>query len=191
MESLPAHRRRLAFLLACELVGALCFAVDQRWLAVSGSYVLVLLTLAVAARTARAEPEERLVLAGFRGVATLTVVVCAFGIVLGAWPGAGALTRLALPYCTIAAILAYRTLVADGPRRAFTSALVVLLASIPLAPFVGIAWHDADNGWHDVVAIVTVGILPVLALGTLAVALVAFVPRASLPEAVARVPQTR
>ena len=181
-ERIRANRQLCAALWGCLFVlafmGVVLEAGQPASIAVIGSLIVSLLTLSLA----KFEPEEALVYPRlYRIVAGAWLAVSLGGVVLKLIPDASKTNQFFAAYFGAVSVLAYRAVVARGPRRAVNGVVISVLLWFPLVLFLftqnDAREHEPLPNWTEnatfIVLQLFVLVLPVVA----AAALVTFMPR--------------
>lgn len=181
-DRIRGNRQLCAALWGCLFVlafmGVVLEAGQPASIALVGSLIVSLLTLSLA----KFEPEEALVYPRlYRAVAGAWLAVSLGGVVLGLLPSASEASRFFAVYFGAVSFVAYRAVVARGPRRAVSGVVISILLWFPLVLFLfsqnSAREHEPPPNWTEnatfLVLQMFVLVLPVVA----AAALVAFMPR--------------
>ena len=181
-DRIRGNRQLCAALWGCLFVlafmGVVLEAGQPASIALVGSLIVSLLTLSLA----KFEPEEALVYPRmYRAVAGAWLAVSLGGVVLGLSPSASDASRFFAVYFGAVSLLAYRAVVARGPRRAVSGVVISILLWFPLVIFLATRndarEHQPVPNWTEnatfLVLQILVLVLPVVAAG----ALVTFMPR--------------
>jgi hypothetical protein len=145
---------------------------------------LIMLTSAIC----KARYDERLLLAGgYRSAAAVTCAVSLAGALLALVPNASVWTNVFAPYFALAAGLAYRAVVARGPRAALQHLVVAVIAwPLFMLPLVGCCRRVPEQPpWTELATWSLLRATVLLSALTATVALIAFRERrdGELPQA--------
>ena len=182
---------------ACALVWSLLVVLGLvSWFGAAPMAILVIWLVALptiffTSRATRDAHDERLDLSvAYRTAAAAAFAVPVGGALLAAVPGHSGLSTIFVPYFGLVAFLAYRALVARGPRRALAALTAAQLVSVPFL-FLGAlgslgckCGHWREPPWTDRWTFVLCFATQLFAMIAAGVALIAFSPRDEfLPEA--------
>jgi len=190
MRSIAMTRTSLAVLWAsatcCGAIGR-AFDVPLWELAAWFAAVALLVATVVVARFAREETLVRPLV--YRAAAVAWLAVALAGFAIGFAPGATDISEVYILYFAIMMILAYRAVVARGPRPAMLAVTVSLFAWLPLGALTLMGGHPRHPRPTPVMTVATntalAGVLLLAGLVATA-ALVSFRSADGLPTATAR-----
>ena len=155
------------------------------------AYVCGLVTCFVTAAIAKAAREETLVRpALYRITCSALLTVALWGSGLALVPHASDFSRIFGVYFVLAAIVAYRALVARGPSRALSGVAIAMLAWLPLYAFTLMGCRlsriEPPMHWTELASLMALRVFVLMLALVAAAAMLAFEKRDALPRAVVR-----
>jgi hypothetical protein len=184
-------RRACAFVWSILVVLALVGCAGRAPLAVVAAWVIALGATFFTSRATRNAIDERLDYPlAYRTAAAVALAVPLAGALLVAVPGHSDVTSLFAVYFLLIAVLAYRALVATGPRAALATLAAAQLLAVPFV-LVGAVMsmgckcgHHPPPPWTDRWTLIACAVAQLFAMIAAGIAPIAFHPRdPDMPEA--------
>ena len=184
-------RRACAFVWSILVAAALLSWAGEAPLGAVAVWLIALPVIFFTSRAMRGAVDERLDLpTGYHAAAAAALVVPVAGALLAVVPGHSDLSSLFAVYFVAIAMLAYRALVARGPRGALATLTGAQLLGIPFVFLCALfsmgckCGHYREPPWTDRWTLITFALTQLFAMIAAGVAPIAFHPRdEAMPEA--------